>query len=152
MLQLIKKLGISTQLKVNFFYCTTAIQSNAVSKEKLVKVLTLEIDVMRHEGRKVPDPVNIKPQHWEQILALNSKSARQKYYTFLWKTEKKRENAVVKKDKQRELIKERYLGLLEKNKTENHIIYGLMHNTFFLRIVESTMNLWNNNKQVLHIV
>lgn len=146
MFQLIKKFGVITQFKNNLFYCSTAIQSNAVSKDKLVKVLTLEIDVMRHEGRKVPDPVHLKPQHWEQILALNSKSARQKYYTFLWKTEKKRENAVFKKDKQREVIKERLLDLIEKNKTDNHIIYGLMHNTYFLRIVESTMNLWNNNK------
>lgn len=147
MFQFFRKIRFNSLFKNSLTYFT-AIESNNVNKDKLVKVLTLEIDVMRHEGRKVPDPFNLKPHHWEQILSLNSKSARQKYYTFLWKTEIKRLNAALKKEKQRQLMKERHSERIENNKNENHIIYGLMHNTFFLRIVESTMNMWNNNKYV----
>lgn len=126
-------------------YCTLS-QSNKIDKEKLIKILTLEIDVMRHDGRKVPDPESMKPQHWEQVLSLNSKSARQKYYTFLWTNEKKKESAQIKKAKQKEFIEQRKLSYIEQNKNENHIIYGLMHTTFLIRIADSTMNLWNNNK------
>lgn len=71
--------------------------SNVVdpNEEKKIKILELEMSVWRQEGRKVPDPENLKPHHWIQILNLGSSSARKKYYAFLWQIEKKKESSQV---------------------------------------------------------
>lgn len=64
--------------------------------ENKLRVIMLEIEVMRQDGRKAPEDENIKQHHWEHILSLPSRSARFKYLTFLWKNEKKTENTKVK--------------------------------------------------------
>lgn len=64
-------------------------------REKKLKILALEVDVLRQEGRKAPDPALLKPQHWEYLLGLNSRSARKKYFSYLWQNEKKLENKIV---------------------------------------------------------
>lgn len=116
-------------------------------REKRVKVITLEMDVCRQEGRRVPDPANVKPKQWEEILALTSRSARWKYYAFLWQIEKRKESEALKKEKRRLVVEERREQEREQNEN-GHLVYGLHHNTMFLRIYDTTMDRWNNNKLV----
>jgi hypothetical protein len=55
---------------------SSSIATNIVDdndKEKMLKILILEASVMRQEGKKVPDPEKIKPQHWEYLLSLKSR-------------------------------------------------------------------------------
>jgi mitochondrial ribonuclease P protein 1 len=116
-------------------------------REKMLKILLLEASVMRQEGKKVPDPSNIKEQHWDYLLTLKTRSARTKYYVYLWQIEKKQESSSAKKEIRAVELAERRKQLdLENDGKDKYLIYSLMHNSYFLRIYETTMNLWHNNK------
>lgn len=116
-------------------------------REKRLKVIKLEMDVCRQEGRRVPDPASIKPQQWEDILALTSRSARWKFYAFLWQIEKRKESEVLKKEKKRLVIEEKRAQEREQD-DDGHISYGLHRNTMFLRIYDTTIDRWNNSKLI----
>ncbi|CAO1432244.1 unnamed protein product [Diamesa hyperborea] len=126
------------------------VQNNVldVDKDKKIKILTLEIDVLRQEGRKAPDVTSLKPQHWEQILALETRSARRKFYQFLWQNEKKNESLQIRKDRKKIEIEERKAQEQVDNVENKHISYGLTQNSYFMRIYDSTINHWNNNKLI----
>ncbi|KAL7021854.1 hypothetical protein ACKWTF_012061 [Chironomus riparius] len=100
---------------------------------------------MRQEGRKVPSKLS-EPE-WDRILELGSVSARRKYLTFLFTCEMKNLNKQKKKE---DLKVERDERIYERRKKaeSNEIVYGLGYNSYFLKIYETTMNLWNNNKLV----
>lgn len=100
---------------------------------------------MRQEGRKVPS--KLSQIEWDRILELSSVSARRKYLTFLFVCEMKQLNKQKKKE---DFKVERDERLLERRKKaeSNEIVYGLGYNSYFLKIYETTMNLWNNNKLV----
>lgn len=68
---------------------------DAEAKERKLKILQMEVSVLRQEGKRVPDPDRMKPDQWEHLMSLNTKSARTKFYTFLWSVEMKRESNKV---------------------------------------------------------
>lgn len=112
--------------------------------ERRLKILQLEVDVLRQEGRKVP--AVMKPDHWEHLMGLQSKSARSKYYTFLWTVEKKRENEKLRKLQKREDGIALKADRNREHEEEKHIVYALSGTSYFLRFYETTMNHWHNNK------
>ncbi|XP_049540797.1 mitochondrial ribonuclease P protein 1 homolog [Anopheles darlingi] len=116
--------------------------------EKRRKVLELELEVMRQEGRKVPSLSIIKPDQWDHLLSLSSRNQRRHYYLYLWNIEMVRLSQKAKKErKQQEIAKRR--EELEKATAENdHIVYGLFHNTMFLRIYDSKVDHFHNNRLV----
>lgn len=63
--------------------------------EKKLRILMLEVEVMRQDGRCAPDV--LKSHHWKHLMGLETKNQRCKYLTFLWKTEKSKENDKVSK-------------------------------------------------------
>uniref|UniRef100_A0A336M4X2 RNA (guanine-9-)-methyltransferase domain-containing protein 1 n=1 Tax=Culicoides sonorensis TaxID=179676 RepID=A0A336M4X2_CULSO len=132
------------------FYCIKTFNDDGAGtdadREKRLKVLMLEMDVCRQEGRRAPDPANVKPSQWEEILSLTSRSARWRYYAFLWQIEKRLENRIIKKEKKKLEVQERLEQLKESH--DGHIMYGLFHNTMFLRIYDTTIDRWNNNKLI----
>lgn len=95
----------SPTLKPAFrWYSSSAAQTNPTTstdhaadavKERKLKILQMEASVLRQEGRRVPDPDRMKPDQWEHLLGLETKSARSKYYSFLWSNEMKRESEKV---------------------------------------------------------
>ncbi|XP_053689378.1 mitochondrial ribonuclease P protein 1 homolog [Sabethes cyaneus] len=119
-----------------------------VDNEKKRKILELELDVMRQEGRKVPTPSRIREDHWDELLQMKSRNQRRQYYLYLWNIEMAKENAQLKKDRKKVEIAKRREELDLSNVDNNHILYGLFHNTMFLRIYDSTMDHFNNNKLV----
>lgn len=138
-------------IKYNSFKYYTSLAEKSktfIDNEKRIKILSLEIDVLRQEGRKAPDVDTLNDANWEHILNIASKSGRRKYYQFLWQIEKKNESLKLKKNEKRLELEVRKQKLEEENKENEHIIYGLNHNTFFLRIYDSTINRWNNNKLI----
>lgn len=115
--------------------------------EKKKQVLMLEVEVCRQEGRRAPDPTTIKAEQWEHILTLKSRSARWKYYAFLWQIEKRKEGAKVKKDKRRQ-EREEQLAAKKEEESDGHFKYHLGANTMFLRVYDSTIDKWNNHKLI----
>uniref|UniRef100_A0A182WJR9 RNA (guanine-9-)-methyltransferase domain-containing protein 1 n=1 Tax=Anopheles minimus TaxID=112268 RepID=A0A182WJR9_9DIPT len=128
-----------------------SIKSNtpaAIDLEKRRKVLELEIEVMRQEGRKVPSVSTIKPDQWDHLLSLSSRNQRRHYYLYLWNVEMVRLGQKIKKERKQEEIAKRREELLKANAENDHIVYGLFHNTMFLRIYDSTMDHFHNNRLV----
>lgn len=102
--------------------------------------------MLRQDGRKAPDLDRMKPQHWEHVLELPSKSARKRYYQFLWQNDLRNESRDAKKEIKREENVER-LARERKEKAQNpHIVYGLYHNTMFMRIYDDTITKFHNRK------
>lgn len=122
-------------------------QNNAELSKKL-KVLMLEAEVFRQEGKRAPDPALLSDDKWEHLLTLASRSARMKYYSFLWQCEKREESRQIKKEERREANIERLAIVRDQLKSEPHIAYGMNHTTMFLRIYDQTIDHWNNNKLV----
>lgn len=121
--------------------------NNAELTRKL-KVLMLEAEVLRQEGKRAPDPALLSDDKWEHLLTLGSRSARQKYYSFLWQCEKREESRLLKKETRREANIERLSLIREQQKAEPHISYGMNHCTMFLRIYDQTIDHWNNLKLI----
>lgn len=63
--------------------------------EKKLRILMLEVEVMRQDGRFAPDSIN--NDQWQHLLDLKTKNQRQSYLRYLFKTEKSKENFKVKK-------------------------------------------------------
>lgn len=150
----INKVPQSYHIQSVQFYCSkveNVSQSETTpeneEREKRLKVIMLEMDICRQEGRRVPDPATVKPTQWEEILALSSRSARWRYYAFLWQIEKRKESEVLRKEKRKLLIEERRAEEREQNE-DGHLVYGLHHNTMFLRIYDTTIDRWNNSKLI----
>uniref|UniRef100_A0A182LVK1 RNA (guanine-9-)-methyltransferase domain-containing protein 1 n=1 Tax=Anopheles culicifacies TaxID=139723 RepID=A0A182LVK1_9DIPT len=122
--------------------------TNTIDLEKRRKVLELEIEVMRQEGRKVPSVSSIKPDQWEHLLSLTSRNQRRHYYLYLWNVEMVRLGQKIKKERKQEEVAKRREELLKANAENDHIVYGLFHNTMFLRIYDSTMDHFHNNRLV----
>lgn len=100
---------------------------------------------MRQEGKSVPS--KLRDSEWESLLELPSISARKRYYTFLFKCEMTKIN-LKKKKEERAVLREERLATNRELAANQHIVYGLGHNSFFLKIYDTTMNLWHNNKLV----
>ena len=67
----------SPHIKPKYF---SSVQNEAVQsdididdRERKLKILALEIDVLRQEGKRAPDPNFLKKDHWDYMLALNSR-------------------------------------------------------------------------------
>lgn len=104
--------------------------------------------MLEQDGQKAPSLATIKPDQWEEILELKSKSARRRYYQFLWQNEMKSISEKRKKEEKKIENAERLRLEREAKESNEHINYGLLHNTMFLRIYESTMNKFHNNKLI----
>lgn len=115
-------------------------------KERRLKVLKLEVDIANQEGRRVPTIEFFKDHHWEHVLTLPSKSARMKYYGFLWQIEMKKEAKQRKKEERAAASQERLKNVRQERAENPHIIYGLGHVSMFLRIYDSTINHWMNHR------
>lgn len=63
--------------------------------EHKLKVLILEVDVMRQDGHLVPDEKFMQDNHWVELLNCPTISSRRRYLEFLFKLSKKKENRAV---------------------------------------------------------
>ncbi|XP_061390216.1 mitochondrial ribonuclease P protein 1 homolog [Musca vetustissima] len=121
---------------------------NLDERERRLKVLQLEVDIANQEGRRVPSLDFFNDEHWEHVLTLPTKSARMKYYGFLWQVEMKKQAKQRKKEEKAIATQERLDKLREERESNDHIIYGLGHVSMFLRIYDSTINNWMNHRLI----
>ncbi|XP_026478944.1 mitochondrial ribonuclease P protein 1 homolog, partial [Ctenocephalides felis] len=131
-------------------YALTDEQLDSITKgnpellEKL-NILMLEVQVLRQDGDKVPNYSSIKLDQWEYLLSTRSRSARKKYLKYLWKNEKANENEKAKKEEMQK-YREEYFKERDKEAIENE--YRLFGNTIFLRLYDTTVNQFLNNRLV----
>ncbi|EDW02745.1 mitochondrial ribonuclease P protein 1 homolog [Drosophila grimshawi] len=115
-------------------------------RDKRLKVLQLEADIAHQEGRRVPALDFFQEHHWSHVLTLPSKSARIKYYAFLWQIQMKKKSDKEKKALRADATEQRIADLRKQREENTHIIYGLAHTSMFLRIYDTTINHWLNNR------
>ncbi|XP_030027617.2 mitochondrial ribonuclease P protein 1 homolog isoform X1 [Manduca sexta] len=118
---------------------------NAICKgdqdlEKKLRILMLEVEVMRQDGRCAPDTMNI--DHWTHLLNLTSKNQRSTYLTYLWKNEKTRENKKAKKEAKRKEL-DSIIPEPEKEYPDD-LLYGIKYQSLFLRIRDQSINTFDN--------
>uniref|UniRef100_A0A146LVF6 RNA (guanine-9-)-methyltransferase domain-containing protein 1 n=1 Tax=Lygus hesperus TaxID=30085 RepID=A0A146LVF6_LYGHE len=112
---------------------------------KKLKLIMLEVDVMRQEGHAVPTAIST--DRWRELLIVPSRSQRMKQLRFWAINEKKKSKDKDKKARKRQ---ER-LALLDEQQSssdEGHIKYGFNGSTIFLRIYDSAIDKWNNSRLV----
>lgn len=123
-----------------------ATKAPTIDKDKKLKILELELEMAYQEGRRVPQAAFLTQENWEHVLSLPSKSARFKFYSFMWQIEKKKESAKIKKEERAVSVQARKEELRKQSDECDHIIYGLSRTTMFLRIYDAAINSFNNNK------
>ena len=105
--------------------------------------------IFRQEGRQVPSVIKFK--RWKELLQLQSRSQRSKYFTFLWKSEMKSLGDKKRKEAAR-LQKIEELGELPPRPTieedPHGMTYGLTRNTIFLRLYDNRINGYYHNRVV----
>ncbi|XP_065173367.1 mitochondrial ribonuclease P protein 1 homolog [Atheta coriaria] len=140
------------------FYCSSESDIHTLTDEEIteitggdedqihkLKVLLLETEVLRQEGKPVPSPAKMKVEHWKELLSKETRTGRRKYLDFLFKIEKIKENRIIKKQQKQLERKER--PPIEQEQ-EGAIRYDLGHNHMFLRFYDSTMNNMYNAKLI----
>ncbi|XP_076642309.1 tRNA methyltransferase roswell [Halictus rubicundus] len=105
----------------------------------LYEKLELEMETARQMNGRVPTEVTATD--WLMLLAATSKSQRRAYLDHRWKIEKC--NEVAKLSKLTKEVKEH-----ETQVPNDGTIYGLFHNTMFLRISRKAMNNFYNNRLI----
>ncbi|CAH0695293.1 unnamed protein product [Spodoptera exigua] len=108
--------------------------------EKKLRILMLEVEVMRQDGRHAPD--NIKKDHWQHLLSLPSKNQRASYLKYLFKTEKSRENFKAKKEAKK--LNNPVIKPEDNKEYEDDLLYGIQHQSLFLRIRDQSINQFDN--------
>ncbi|XP_011641938.1 mitochondrial ribonuclease P protein 1 homolog [Pogonomyrmex barbatus] len=114
---------------------------------KRFQILELEVDVLRHNAEKVPN--NITATDWLMLLDMKSKTKRKKYLDFLWTKETLKEKNKAKKElKKAEFARKKEM----ESEDTGEMKYGLLYNTLFMRIYESTINRFYNGKLIQNIM
>ncbi|XP_050681371.1 mitochondrial ribonuclease P protein 1 homolog [Leptidea sinapis] len=108
--------------------------------EKKLRILMLEVEVMRQDGRPAPDYLG--SDHWEHLLESSSRNQRHNYLKYLWKCEKSKENEKLKKEARRKEFQDSEFE--EVKEFPDDLLYGLKHQTLFLRIRDQSINNFDN--------
>ncbi|CAG9770124.1 unnamed protein product [Ceutorhynchus assimilis] len=120
--------------------------------EHKLKVIILETEVLRQDGKSVPSNEYMTAEIWENMLKLPSRSGRTKYLDFLFRTSKKKHNKLVKKLEKRKTYEEQLANKKLSPKSlpiEEHALkYGLSFNNIFIRFNDSTMNNFYNSRLI----
>ncbi|XP_066146452.1 mitochondrial ribonuclease P protein 1 homolog [Euwallacea fornicatus] len=119
--------------------------------EHKLKVIMLEVEVLRQSGKPVPDNDFITLEMWEYLLSLSSRSGRTKYLEFLFKVTKKKQRDLEKKLEKRKEVEE-FMSRKEPAvalPVEEHAFkYALQYNNIFTRFRDTTINRFYNRKLV----
>ncbi|XP_026759089.2 mitochondrial ribonuclease P protein 1 homolog isoform X1 [Galleria mellonella] len=117
-------------------------------QEKKLRILMLEVEVMRQDGRCAPNILLSK--HWQHLMQLETRNQRTKYLLYLWKTEKSKENQKAKKEARRKQLEEMPP---EANKEyPDDITYGISERSLFLRIRDQSINNFDNYRNLQAII
>lgn len=115
---------------------------------KRLRVIEFEYEVSKQEGARSPSQLTL--EQWKELLALESRSGRKKYLSFLFKVEMMRLSEKQKKEERRLKRESEKQTLVEEQrvseKTEDHIEYGMSRNTISLKVYDSKIDHYHNSK------
>lgn len=98
------------------------------------------------EGGDAPNPTEVPPDEWKNLMELKSISARKSYCRFLHKKyEAKREQREIKAIRQAKQLENR-TKMIEEREKNPHIYYGFGGDSLLLRIQPRTIAKWKNRK------
>lgn len=125
-----------------------AIANGDEEKLKNLKVLQLEIDLMRQQGKKVPN--HLTGECWKELLSIPISDYRVKYLKHLWLIEvreKLQKEKAKKKSENYSEFKARQAKIPPKNATTSSpIVYSLTDTSLFHRLYDVTINRLYNYK------
>lgn len=108
--------------------------------EKKLRILMLEVEVMRQDGRYAPD--HMRKDQWAHLIQLQSRNQRNSYLQYLFKVEKSKENAKVKKEARRKAHP--VIQPEDVRENDDDLLYGIKHQSLFLRIRDQSINQFDN--------
>lgn len=97
-------------------------------------------------GRECPDPESIADKDWEILHNFKTRNQRKRYCYFLDVKSRSKEECKEKRKQRKEESKSKRVNLLSERQTNDHIIYGLGHNSIFIRASKNLINTWRNIK------
>lgn len=105
-----------------------------------------EVEQWHSRNQSCPHPDTFTPDDWHCLRAIASKTQRRKYCRHLFlKAERKRTQLLEKLENQ-QAIRVKREKTLDERETNDHIVYGLGHNSLFLRYDKKHFNHWRNLK------
>ena len=117
---------------------------------KRLKLTEFEYEISKQEGARTPPGLTLCD--WEALLELASASKRKKFFKFLFKREIvkiKNKNMKIEQQQIREAKWQAEKEAVKLNSpSEEHIKYGLGQNTINLKIYDTTMDHYNNNRMI----
>lgn len=111
---------------------------------KRLKVIEFEYEVSKQEGARSPSQLTI--DQWKELLSLESRSARKKYLSFLFKVEMMRLNEKQKKEERRLQRETEKQQKPDPANIEGHLEYGVGKNTISLRVYDTKIDQYHNYK------
>jgi ribonuclease P protein 1 len=117
---------------------------------KRLKMAEFEYEISKQEGTRAPPGLTI--YDWQELLELESTSKRKKFLAFLFKREMTKLSQKNSKIEQQQIREAKWQAEKEAIKlnppTEEHIKYGLGHNTIFLKVYDTKMDHYENNRMI----
>lgn len=124
-----------------------AVSGGDAEKLKTLKILQLEVDLLRQQGEKVP--ARLSTERWKDLLSL-SPSERPRYLQHLWlidvKSRHAKEKARQKSESYLEFKANKNLAPPKSYATNSPLVYNLTETCLFHRIYDSTMIRFLNYK------
>uniref|UniRef100_A0A1B6CHN4 RNA (guanine-9-)-methyltransferase domain-containing protein 1 n=1 Tax=Clastoptera arizonana TaxID=38151 RepID=A0A1B6CHN4_9HEMI len=111
---------------------------------KKLKIIMLEVEVLMEEGSRVPSTLSTNA--WKELLTLETRSSRNRYLSFLFINEMKRNNDVKKKAIKQAKIREKKAIEKEETESNDHIRYGFGGSTIFQRVYNTTIDNYFNSR------
>lgn len=96
------------------------------------------------KGDRSPDPDKITADEWTYICNLPNSSQRRKHFKYLYGKQARSCRENVEKGIRNEIIDLKRQIVVQKQKENPHIIYGLGHNFLLSRVNRQQMGKWMN--------
>ncbi|XP_044759816.1 mitochondrial ribonuclease P protein 1 homolog [Coccinella septempunctata] len=146
-------------LGIKKYFCTSENTLEQVYKEVSqgdeeveyrLKVLTMEMELLRQEGELVPETDKLKAKHFVELLKLKHRNGRKKYLEYIFKLCKRKENELEKKKQRALQFEEHKKNRLPKDLPFEDFVqtYDLLHNNILLRIRDKSINNLYNSKLI----
>lgn len=97
-------------------------------------------------GRRSIDPAEMTDEQWKHLFELDTKHQRQKYCRYLLVRKEAKAEKKERAEQRSEAKKDHRERVRAERAANEHIVYGLGHNSMLLRICQQTLNKWRNRK------
>lgn len=97
-------------------------------------------------GHKCINPAELSEEQWQHLYELDTKHQRKRYCRYLLVRNEARAEKKELKELRRQLKEGTHERIIADRESNQHIVYGVGHNSILLRISPQTINKWLNMK------